>query len=83
MKVIVHHSHLTTSSNYDKSCGVGTSKKKKKVVVLEEPLCYGGSHICLLCETNSPLEEWNGRDFASFCLIHVNEVNIHGQKTLK
>ena len=57
MKVIVHHSHLTTSSNYDKSCGVGTSKKKKKVVVLEEPLCYGGSHICLLCETNSPLEE--------------------------
>ena len=30
-----------------------------------------------------PLEEWNVRDFASFCLIHVNEVNIHGQKTLK
>ena len=30
-----------------------------------------------------PSEEWDGRDHASFCLIHVNEVNIQGQKTLK
>ena len=30
-----------------------------------------------------PPEEWDGRDPASFCLIHVNEVNIQGQKTLK
>ena len=30
-----------------------------------------------------PLEEWDSRDLASFCLIHVNEVNIQGQKKLK
>ena len=29
------------------------------------------------------LEEWDSRDLASFCLIHVNEVNIQGQKKLK
>ena len=29
MKVIVHHSHLTTTLNYGKSCGLSTSKKEK------------------------------------------------------
>ena len=72
MKVIVHHSHLTTSSNYGKSCGL--RRAIKLWWKLHMPLC--GKQIPLL-------EERDGVDLASFFFILVNEVNIQGKKTLK
>ena len=72
MKVIVHHSHLTTSSNYGKGCGL-----RRAIKLWWKP------HMSL-CGKQIPLpEERDGVDLASFCLILVNEMNIQGQKTLK
>ena len=72
IKVIVYHSHLTTSSNYGKSCGLRRATK-----LWWEP------HMPL-CGKQIPLpEEWGDVNLASFCLILVNEVNIQGQKTLE
>lgn len=72
MKVIVYHSHSSTLSNYGKSCGF-----RRAIMLLWEP------HM-LLCVKQVPLpEECDGMNFASFCLIPINEVNIQGQKTLK
>ena len=83
MKVIVHHSHLITTSNYDKSCGLSTSKKEKKSWSKKNHyVMVGATYVS--CVKQIPLpKEWDGRDPASFCLIHVNEVNIQGKKTLK
>ena len=71
MKVIVHHSHLTRS-NYGKSCG-----HRRAIKLWWEP------HMPLCGKQIPLLEERDGVDLASFCLILVNEVNIQGQKTLK
>ena len=65
MKVIVHHSHSTTLSNYGKSCSL-----RRAIMLWWEP------HRPLCVKQIPPSEECDGMDPASFCLILVNEVNI-------